>query len=708
MAVGKQAGDRQSQHVALLGFLLQLVAFALLLGLSVWAGSQLLNALSRFVLVGVPIWLVLYLIYNQIRRAGLEALETEELRRAREAGVGQAIFELDDEALLIDRNRLEWMVYWLLPACTVVVAALLVIGHFALWGWSLEGAFDSGVLKPTTLPTMMMWFVVGVGFSCFLYARYAMALARLPQMGLLRAGAVCMAGHSLACVLVAVGLMASGTMTWAEPVLTYGLRIVLLVMGFEFTANFILDLYRPRVPGEVARPSFDSRLLGLIAEPGGIAKSIADAVNYQFGFQVSSTWFYQLLQRWLFPIVVLAGMVVMALTAVVIVDADEQVIVQRWGSWVAGPDAVLSPGVHLKWPFPIDIVYRAPVKRVSEAILGESESHGHEEKDEAVIWTEQHEFVPEMMLLVAAQRPETRSGDAEPGRQDGDSVAGEESVPVALLMVSVPIEYRIRDIGKYLSVCEDSKKLLESVAYQQLSEYAANVNMDVLIGPWRERFNAEFHKVLQSRLDDLDFGVEIAFVRLRDVHPPAKDNVAAAFQEVVAAETRMSATLRAAEGVARRSLITVAGTEARAVLLDDAIRERDRHPTGSSDYDQADQRVKDLLLGNPEKSIPPCSGAAAAQIAEARVEASSRIGEAASKALAFGAQLAAYRAAPTLYPVRKFLEVFGELDTTRKFLIVGDPTNVTIEYETAKVAGLDQVLSEGLDKERKNRSPGQP
>jgi regulator of protease activity HflC (stomatin/prohibitin superfamily) len=456
----------------------------------------------------------------------------------------------------------------------------------------------------------------------------------------------------------------------------------------------------------VARPSFDSRLLGLVAEPGGFAKSIADAVNYQFGFQVSSTWFYQLLQRWLFPIVVLAGVVVMALTGVVIVDAEEQAVLQRWGRRVGG--AVLSPGVHFKWPYPIDIVYRAPVKRVSEVVLGESEGEEHGEKDGAVIWTEQHEYVPEMMLLVAAQRPESSPIGAEAARRDGGSVNSEESVPVGLLMVSVPIEYRIRDIGKYLSVCEDSKKLLESVAYQQFSEYAASVNLDQLIGPGRERFNAEFRAVLQKRLDELDFGIEVAFVGLNDVHPPAKDNVAAAFQEVVSAETRMSATLRAAEGVARRTLITLAGTEARAVILDDAIRERDRHPTGSSGYGEADQRVKDLLLGNPEKSIPPCSGAAAAQIAQARVAASSRIGEAASKALTFGAQLAAYRAAPALYPVRKFLEVFGELDTARKFLIVGDPSNITIEYETAKEAGLDQVLGEGLDRERKKRPPGQP
>ena len=97
----------------------------------------------------------------------------------------------------------------------------------------------------------------------------------------------------------------------------------LIMQAREFAVNFVLDLYRPRDVGELPRPSFDSRLLGMMAEPGDIARSIADAFNYQFGFQVSSTWFYQLLQRWLIPIVVTALIAVLLLSSVVIVDAEE-------------------------------------------------------------------------------------------------------------------------------------------------------------------------------------------------------------------------------------------------------------------------------------------------------------------------------------------------------------------------------------------------
>jgi len=701
MKVSERPSDRRAQHVALLGGVIQLVGFGAVAGLTFWSDrSALLGALARFLLVGVPIWFGLYFVLNQMRRAGVETLETDELRRAQAAGTSQAIFELDDEALLLERNRLKWMVQWLLPAVAVVAAFYLLVGHFVGWGWSLSNAFEKGTLQRTGQPTLMMWFVVGLGFFNFLYARYALAVAKLPQWGLIRAGAVCLSGSALACVLVAVALMATTTLAWAEPVGCYVLRLTLLILGFEFTANFVLHLYRPRVPGEVPRPSFDSRLLGMIGEPGGFAKSLAEAFNYQFGFQVTSTWFYQLLQRWLFPIMVAAFAVVLMLSCVVIVDADEQAVVERFGRPLPQTSQGLAPGLHFKRPFPFDIVHRAPVKRVSEIVLGEATEEDHDEADHVVLWTEPHAYVPELMLLVAAPKVEEMSpaadaeGAATPRRQETESVA------VSLLMVSVPIEYRIKNINAYLYKYSEPEKLLESVAYQYLSNYAAGVDIDRLMGPGRDDFNRNFRGLLQQRVDELDLGIEIVRAGMRDAHPPAESGVAKAFQSVVAAQTGMVSMIQAAEGEAQKTLTSLAGTEARARALDEAIRRRESLPPESSDAAAAQQRVEDLLWGRSEERIAPISGRAAAMIAQARADASDQNSLAASKALAFGTQVAAFQAAPELYLRRKKLEVWGKLGDVRKYLIVGDRSNVIIEHDTARESGLDQVLREGVENER--------
>ncbi len=705
MAETKTAGDRRAQHVALSGFFLQLTAFAALLAISVWSKSHALAALARFVLFGIPVWMVLYLTLNQVRRVGLESLETEELRRAQEAGTSRALFELDDEALLLEQNRLRWMVQWLLPACTVLVSALLLIGHFLLWGWSLDQAFDKGSLSRTAQPTFMMYFVIGIGFLSFLYGRYALAVARIPEWRLLRAGAVCMAGIARVCLLVAIALAMTTTVEWAEPLVVYIIRAALIVLGLEFAVNFVLDLYRPRSPGELPRPSFDSRLLGMVAEPGDIARSIADAFNYQFGFQVSSTWFYQLLQRWLFPIVVFAFAFVLLLTSVVIVDAEEQAVVERFGRPLRGEVSVLQPGIHFKWPFPIDVVHRAPVKQISELVIGEALGDAEDEKHahEAVIWTKEHkEFVPELMLLVASPKTAEQTRNAELATRSSQKDAG-ESVAVSLLMVSVPIEYRIKDIGSYLYTYDDPEKLMENVAYQYLSDYAASVDIDEVIGPGRTKFNEDLKGLLQGRLDEVGVGIEVVFVGIRGAHPPAQTGVAAAFQSVVSAQTRMGATINAARGEARKILTAMTGTESHALALDEAIRAKRGLPSDAPQRPAARQRVEDLLVGNSEEGIAPISGEAAKLIAEARARASRKISDAQAKVQVFGTQVAAYQAAPALYLQRKKLEVYEGLSYVRKYLIATDRANVIIEYETTKEAGLDQVLSQGVERERKKR-----
>ncbi len=695
---------RRAQSVASVGFVLQLLSYGTLLGISIWSSSDAIGAVSRFMLIGLPVWAILALVFKQMRRVADEALETEQLKRARAEGGTESIFELDDEALLLEQNRLRWMLRWMLPAGTVIVAAILLIGHFVGWTWTLDQAFavdSSARVKSTDNPTLMMWFVIGVGFISFLYARYVVALSRLANWRLLRSGAACMAGNAIGCLVLAIALMLGSTIEWVEPVAAYTVRVLLVVLGIEFTANFILDFYRPRVSGTIPRPSFDSRLLGLLSEPGGIAKSIAETMNYQFGFEVSSTWFYQLLQRWLFPITVVTCVAVVSLSSVVIVDADEQAVVERFGRLV-GDDPVLSPGMHLKWPYPIDIVYRAPVSRISEIVIGEA-AEEDDDHHHAIVWTEAHDFVPEMMLLVASRRDDQmmRDDTAHDDNVDHEKDVS-ESQAVSLLMVSIPIEYRIKDIRQFLYRYEDPIKLLEQVAYQYLSNYAASVDVDELIGPGRNDFNRNLQRMIQENLDELEIGIEIVFAGVSGAHPPEKDGVAASFQQVISAETGRAATINSAKGEAQTTLISVAGTEARARELDAAIQARNRlrvdATTTAEVLQEAETRLRDLLMGNAAKGIAPLSGKAASVIAEARSQASKNVSKVASKVRVFSTEVAAYEAAPELYMQRKMLQVYEDIDDVRKYLIVGDPSNIIIIYETSEEGGLDRVLTEGLTK----------
>lgn len=704
--------DKRAQHVAAMGIVLQLASFGILLGISSWAESPAVYTAARFMFAGIPIWIILFLVFKQVRRVGAEQLESAELIRAKESGRTTTIFDVEDEALLLEQNRLRWMIRWMLPSVAVIVAMILLFGHFIAWDWDMEPAFQSvndGGMARTLHPTMMMWFIVGVGFICFLYARYALALSQLKDWRLLHAGATYMAGNAIICLGLAIALM-STTIEWVEPLMAYATRVLMILLGLEMVTNFVMDFYRPRQSGMLSRPSFDSRILGLTSEPGSIAKSIAETINYQFGFEVSSTWFYQLLQRWLFPIMVVTTLIVFLMSSFVIVDANEAAVVERFGRLTQAEGEYLGPGIHLKWPYPIDKVRRAPVSQIGELVIGEAaeeeeeHSHGYQE---AVIWTEAHDYVPEMMLVVAAPKSQDERALELESDPDDDTA---RSVAVSLLMVSIPIEYRIKSIHQYLYRYEDPIKVMESVAYQYLSDYAAGVDIDNLMGPGRKAFNREIKSLIQHRLDDLEVGIEIVFVGIRDAHPPAKNKVAAAFQGAIASQTDMLATINAARGESRKILTRIAGTVSRSKTLDKAIREKDRLQTQEhvdpEALSRAEARIEDLLLGSEKKRIPPLSGQAAAMIANAHADASRKISETAAKARVFQTELVAYRAAPELYKQRKRLEVFQDIDDIRKYLILGDMSKVEVVYETAREGGLDQVLSEGVENEQK-RNPGQ-
>ena len=715
------SGDRHATMVVGLGLLVQVVASISLIAVAIRFDSYAVAGVARFASVGIPIWLGLLLVFRQRSRVIAEQFESSELRRARETGGDSALFDVDNEDLLVERRKLEWLAKWLLPAVTVVLSLMMIIGSFMSgsarepgstapimsWGWGYSTVFQDADLLRTAEPQLVMWFVGGVGLICFWFARYAIGLARLREYRLIRAGAAICTGCALACLGVVAALGLGSAVSLAEPVVLYVTRALVLLLGLEFLINFVADFYRPRVAGTIARPSFDSRLLGLVSEPGGIAKSIADAINYQFGFEVSKTWFYQLLKSAFLPLTVLTLAVIIGLSSVLMVDADEQAVVERWGvrRTVDNRLQILGPGLHLKWPWPIEIARRAPVKRLSELLIGEGSEgneihvHGHDpdaldpDKHDVILWTEVHAFQAELALIVATSDTADLSIPGGESSEENGVPQADRSVAVSLAMASIPIEYRINDLEAYLYNYVNPVDLLRAVADRVLTDNAAGIDLETLMGAGREAFNRRLQTDIQAEVDRLELGIRLVNCGMQSVHPPSQADVAKTYQEVVSAESRMLATIRAAEGTAEATLTAVAGSATRARLLDQAILAHEAlkgDPSASPEtVKAARQRVEDLLMGNPSKGIKPLSGIASALIAKAREIRARRESIAASKVQGFASEVAAYNAAPVLYWVRKQLEALHDLGDARKYLIVGDASKVIIEYTNVEPTQID-------------------
>lgn len=670
--------EKRAFVVSLIGLFFQAILAAFLGVLAAWNGSESNQAAAILAACGIPIWVFLALVYKQRLLVREEVLESEQLRQERAAsGAGAALFA-DEERLLLARRRLRWMYRWLLPFFTVVAIVLLAgVGGTLSWSWDVSVRDKSWPLP--THEAISFAFVLGAAFGSFLLSRYMTGMARQPEWRMLRAGAAYLMGNTLAGVAVAALLgLVYFQMPVPERVLAYTLRTMMVVLAAEFLLNFVLDFYRPRRPDEDPRPAFDSRLLGLFCEPGGIAHSIAEAMNYQFGFEVSSTWFYKLMQRAITPILCFGVLVLFSVSCLVIVEAGDVAIVERFGRPLqtgrpdpdrTGDDGLpaidaLGPGLHLKWPWPIDIAYHYPARRVQEVTIGVREEEAEAKLNKVLIWTEQHPAVPELTVIVATSssaRPQAATRPAA-GAATQPGVTG-RGVGLNLLRMAVVIQYRIRDVQAWRERFADPASIFESLAFRAVTERAASVDVDQAMGDDRSVIAEDLRHRIQKRADALNLGVAIVTLGLQGVHPP--NEVAAEFEAVIAAQATRQAAIRAGEAERNKILSEACGS---VTLAEELIARSNAYNDAQepSEKNRIRATINDMLLVQAR-------GRAAKTVAEAQAEMWATLLAARTDADTLTQELPAYRAAPRIYRARKYMDALTEgLRTIRKYLVAMD------------------------------------
>jgi membrane protease subunit HflK len=679
--------ERRALTVSLVGLVFQIALVVFLCVVFLWNGSEATRGAALLAISGLPIWLFLSLIFKQRAMVREETLEAEQLQQERQATGGtEALFGAEAEELMLARRRLRWMFRWMLPAFSLLTIGLLAwLAWRGGWSWSFgQGLYAREWPKPAHAQ-LSFAFLLGAAFLAFLLSRYATGMARQAEWRMLRAGAAFLMGNTLVCAATAicVGLVHFDVPV-PERVLAYVVRILMLVLAVEMLLNFVLDLYRPRQPGEEPRPAFDSRLLALFCEPGGIARSIAETLNYQFGFEVSSTWFYKLLERTTAPILLFGVVVMFAASMIVIVNVGEQVVIERLGrplqTGAPRPQAAdaaarfyaLAPGLHWKLPWPIERVYRYPANQVLHTVVGETNvppAQRGERLGDALLWSEKHEWVPHVTMMVATEEdvsPATQPAGAEAGRERSG-----RSVAVSLIRMSMPIQYRIKDLKAWREEFMDPARMLREIAYQELTKYAAGVDVDMVMGAHRTQIATDLRRLIQARADALGLGIQIVTLGMQSVHPP--ENLGKDFEAVVGAESKKRAAIRTAESERNRLLSEVCGSVSRAEQLASAIATVGNETAGPAEKAAARDLIEDLFVGNPAKGVQPIKGTAAQVVAEARAEMWQRINQARADADTVLLELPVYRAAPRIYSQRRYLEVLAEgLVGIRKYLVAAD------------------------------------
>jgi modulator of FtsH protease HflK len=689
---------RRAELASLAGLLFQAVGtgFVFLLGLAGDAPS--VGAGAWHWLGGIPIWVLLLLYFHQKKLEALEQMELEDLRRQRDSTGQAALFEVEAQDLLVAGRRLRAILKYVLPISTVFLALYQVVVGVGLYK-VISAMFPLGAEEHLPIQNVRITMVLlsGAAFGAFVLSRMVMGLGKEPASRMLRAGGNYLTGNCfLSMALVAVLGQADFGYRLPELIVARIIPILMVLLGIEMVLNLVLEMYRPRMAGSEPRPAIESRLLGLISEPGDMARSIAEAMNYQFGFEISKTWFYQLLQKALGPLILFQLASLLALSMIVIVEPGEMAVIERLGQ-VRGKD--LGSGLHMKLPWPVEKT-QIVSGDIQEVVLGAHSEAGrpHDEGD-VVLWTSEHKEEGDEYDILVAPPSYAKNRPAVSTRPAGETGEEEQqagSVSVHLLRVVGVLRYQITDPVAYLYNYSDPHAVLTDAMQETFLRFAASRDSDQMMTGERQKVNEELLKDLLDRVGAMkpSLGVELVDAELVGVHPPPA--VADAYEEVGGAQLQYQQALHWAHGVTNEMLGRVAGSVWRAQELAKAINALPAEAALGSPADldpqaeQARHRLADLLAES--------GGMVAQTVNAAEAERTAIENSVLADVAGFKAQLRAFNIAPHLYAAQQYLNTLADiLPSVRKY-VMASPTNgrpFIVNFDMKDQAGVFDLVPPG-------------
>ena len=648
--------SRDARRVAVASLLLSVIFFVITLLLGRWSGFFAVYAASFFILASALIWLVLLIQFHQRALAEQEKLDMSEL--ARDQRVDRIFQQKGEQAQLfaVAQKRLQILEKWFLPIFSGIIAAYqIAIGLYLL---KFSSDSNSAVGNQPLLCAVCMTAIAFVGF---LLSKYATGMSTQTDWKPLRAGGSFLFGSAVLSLVLAVALvLAQYKILAVINVIDYCIPVFLIVLGIETSLNVIFDIYRPRLSGYYTRAAFDSRLLGLINEPGEILHTAAGAIDYQFGFKVSQTWFYKLLEKAIIPLIFFGAVTLYLLSCIIVVNPDEQAIIEHWGNPknAQGEVCLKGPGITCKWPWPIDIARIYPTRKIAELDIGfvpKTDPKTGEVIREPLLWGKEH-YKEEHSILVASMQ--------------GAEKSSEGAAPVSLLKANIPVQYRVKDLYAFIYNYDNPAERLEDICYRELAKFAAGSTIEVddeaalqnsLLGAGRAKAKQVLTENIQASADRAGLGVEIVFLGLQGIHPPTQ--VAADYERVVGAVQIKQAIILDAEARRNRTLTELAGS----------VDEAQKLYALSSKYQQTGYKSDSNQLAQLDNAFARASGEIFARLREAQGYAFERTVLAEATGKRFSSQVKAYHAAEDIYKHEQRLAVLEEcLPNIRKYVVVAD------------------------------------
>ncbi|MEI6023517.1 MAG: SPFH domain-containing protein [Phycisphaerales bacterium] len=695
-----QFSYQQASRVSVLGFLLQFATGIVLLVFGRLAGDTTLIVASISVLCGIPVWVALAVVFHQHRLERLESLEREELEQSR----GETIFErsaLDQEAAA---RRLSQMHRWLMPAVSLAVAFLLL--GLGLWNWThLREMQDPGPDGISfSVGSALGWQLavcIGLALIAFIFARFVAGMSKQPAWQNLRGGAGFMVGSALVTLATAVGIVfhvfqRPAIMEW----MALGIAGFQIALAIEIFLNWTLNLYRPRRANEIPRPAFDSRVLGLLAAPDNLVRGINEAVNYQFGFDITSSWGYKLLLRSSGALVALGLVALLILSCIVVVGPGEQAVRLRGGS-IAG--RVHQGELMWKLPWPFETAEVVDIAQVHALPL----QNGSLKVGKVNLWGDAVEsesdrpsyLVAAPKLAVEVQRDLGAGSEAAavlsplapvPGLDPAaDAAVNGISDRFALVDADLVLIWRIKSDGllPWLNFASDVKLrrsgyemrevILREICQREVCQYLSTRPLDEVLSPSGAALATALRERIQKSFDLEGTGVEVVSVQIPALRPPGES---AAMYEELSMDTQNARNFKEeAQRIVNTTMATLLGDARLGSKAVDAI-EAWRVAMHDKGENAPETRAARLVV---ENILVSTRGQVATQIKRSRARRWELHLNARRTASAVLGQAGAYHIAPELFMQRKLMEAISQslANVRQKYVLGVDPNRIRVDIQ---------------------------
>ncbi|MEM6331757.1 MAG: SPFH domain-containing protein [Planctomycetota bacterium] len=695
MSLDQQSYQRAAT-AALVGLGAQIILTAIVGIAGLYAKSAAMDAATWHAAGGIPIWFVLWALFQAHGQERREALEAEQL--AADDAQAARLFDEAGQNLRLAKRRLETLTKWGLGFTSGATALFLLItgGTLLAVNAAYIPAAEPGQPRELTAllgaaideqarVSLLTGLFIGAGIVAFLVARYVSGMTLEKAWQPLRGGAGYLLGD-----VVLMGLLFAACLiqTWqggdrtAFAALTLIIPTLMVLQGLEVALIFVFGLYRPRKADEVVRPAFDSRVLGWLTRPESLGKIVSETLNYQFGFEVSRSWFFSLLSRLIAPLAIVGIVVFLVLSCVVVIQPQQRALITLNGEIVGEP---VGPGLHFKAPWPFGGVDKFPAARVEQIAVGSLV--GVDSGETALLWSSTTDDTGETFFVTA------------PGELDNDEASEEDSETAAgeLVSLTMTLGYRVRNapdasdsrgLIAFAQSATNPRQLIELLASQQLNAFTASRTIEELLTDPQGDSSELLRTRLQVAADAKGLGIEIVDASITAVRPPTNDEVADNYMTQVAVRQEVEAELENARADAIATLAEVAGSQERAAQIVEAIVVlQDMRSVGEAPEAIAAQEA------TIESLLETAGGEAARILQQARAYRWEYGLNEQAKADSFAAQRAAFEASPAYFRARMLLEASAQaMAETRKIVIDAGEDNPTVRLDLNDVTGALQGI----------------